>query len=71
MCSQIVLKAFNCRWIEGHWYLVADLEMQCFTAQHLTIMMLGIVGTLMYPVGIMVYTYVRHRLPTTMHATPA
>ena len=53
MCSQIVLKAFNCRWIEGHWYLVADLEMQCFTAQHLTIMMLGIVGTLMYPVGIM------------------
>jgi len=65
--STVVLNCFSCRQILGDWYIVQDLSTQCYTAEWSKHAILAVVGIILYPVGIQVYTFIilkrnRHKL---------
>jgi len=59
ICSQMVLRAFKCRNILGTYYLVADLEEECYTQKWMNNAIIALVGIALYPIGILAYSYVR------------
>ena len=54
--SYVVLQAYNCRLIEGEWYLVADLSEICYTDKWTLYAVLACIGVCLYPLGILLYT---------------
>lgn len=50
--SAKMLQVFNCREIHGGWYLVADMDIECYTPVHDTYTSLASLGVLLYPIGI-------------------
>ena len=53
--SFVMIQAFNCRDVEGKWYLVADLSEVCYSEKWSGYAFLAMLGVCLYPIGILVY----------------
>ena len=50
--SNQILGVFQCTQIADRSYLVADLAKQCYTQEHKTYMGVGLLGILLFPIGV-------------------
>eukprot|EP00976_Prorocentrum_cordatum_P098123 1191273-Prorocentrum_minimum.AAC.1 len=47
-----ILSIFDCRELQGGWYLYADLSKECYTEEHLMYLLVGAVALALFPVGV-------------------
>jgi len=64
-----VLAIFDCREIDGDFWLVSDVQLKCYDTRWATYAIVGFCGALVYPVGIPILFYIilsrnKHRLDT-------
>jgi len=50
--SAKMLSVLNCKELHGSWYLQDDLSIACYTPTHTFYQLLGVVGVLLFPIGI-------------------
>ncbi|KAK3239410.1 hypothetical protein CYMTET_50665 [Cymbomonas tetramitiformis] len=55
--STVMLSYFNCVAVHDEYYLVADLQVQCWVGPHRRYLPLAVIGVLLYPIGLPAFFY--------------
>jgi len=63
----VLLSVYKCRLIEGKWWMIADLSLECYTTEWLEQAMIALAGILCFPIGVPLWCYTllsrnRHKL---------